>query len=334
MLPWERILDETNEFKKFTPVDGSSWFDKTSQYFEVKSVQVLIQLIGYVKYIFQRWDPSPEYEQRVVYFRGQTEHHSSICSLELADASLSPSLFRDLTGKNVIKNIKSRIQKLKNFINKNEELFLDKGERSQYRFAYSAILQQYGMSTDWLDLVDNIWSALWFASHNVLPEKKMRGVNTDKFLLFEKSKKKYSYIYCMSFSGLTAVPEEPGCVVEQLGSPVDMKIIDLRLSVPSIYLRPHAQHGLMIKRKIFDNCHDLSNTLSDIADYKDHLILALRIRTEKVLEWLGKSSLVDYNFFFPSPLFDDGYRRLLSKFRQQENRGYAHYLGHIAHIYG
>ncbi|GAA0468199.1 hypothetical protein Ade02nite_79030 [Paractinoplanes deccanensis] len=34
------------------------------------------------------------------------------------------------------------------------------------RYAAEPLLQHYGIRTRWLDLVGNIWSALWFACHH------------------------------------------------------------------------------------------------------------------------------------------------------------------------
>jgi hypothetical protein len=32
-------------------------------------------------------------------------------------------------------------------------------------FSHEPLLQHYGLATTWIDLVDNIWVALWFACH-------------------------------------------------------------------------------------------------------------------------------------------------------------------------
>lgn len=154
-------------------------------------------------------------------------------------------------------------------------------------------MQHYGFRTRWLDIVDNIWSALWFACH----EAHVAGKD-NKFVSFEASKKEYCYVYMMQF-GNAKIKKSPGVTITDKA----MKVIDLRTAAPSLYLRPHSQHGLLAVRS------DLSK--DDDMDYIDRVVLVLKISTVKVLQWLGSSDLVQTKFMFPSPVFDQGYRILL-----------------------
>ena len=59
------------------------------------------------------------------------------------------------------------------------------------------LLQHYGIQTTWLDLVDNIWIALWFSCY--------KATSTGRYLSFEKRLKRkegksqrYAYIILIS----------------------------------------------------------------------------------------------------------------------------------------
>ena len=82
-----------------------------------------------------------------------------------------------------------------------------------------------------------------------------------------------------------------------------MRIVDLRIAAPSMYLRPHLQNGVLARRgKITD----------DNMDYSD-CVLLLRFETDKALQGLGVSPLEQTNFMFPPPTVDQGYKVFLKK---------------------
>jgi FRG domain len=103
-------------------------------------------------------------------------------------------------------------------------------------FSHEPLLQHYGLATTWIDLVDNIWVALWFACHKAHASGKR-----SQYLHFEtrlpgQTPDDFAYIL------LIAVDSEPG------GAPGLLKgksteLVDLRVTCPSIFLRPHAQPG-------------------------------------------------------------------------------------------
>ena len=79
-----------------------------------------------------------------------------------------------------------------------------------------------------------------------------------------------------------------------------IKFIDLRKSIPSYYLRPHAQHALAIRR-ITGADQDLSSSIEGI----------IRVKLEQALHWLGNGQTLSVHNLFPSPCFDNGLRKLL-----------------------
>ena len=84
--------------------------------------------------------------------------------------------------------------------------------------------------------------------------------------------------------------------------------VDLRKTLPSIYLRPHAQHALVIRRR------DVSSNQRTPASYYDmasQVIAILRVRIDRASLWLGNGNLLTVSNLFPSPSLDQGYNNLL-----------------------
>lgn len=83
----------------------------------------------------------------------------------------------------------------------------------------AALLQHYGYRTSWLDVVDNLWTAVWFATHAV----SSTGGRVKSA--------------CASGSGWLYF----------VAVPTDCSAIDLRDSHHGLSLRPHAQAGWSIR---------------------------------------------------------------------------------------
>lgn len=86
------------------------------------------------------------------------------------------------------------------------------------------------------------------------------------------------------------------------------EVVDLRKSIPSLYLRPHAQHGILIKKIPIRG----RATTSQTNMYND-IIAKLRIRKTTIIKWINNLKLLTPEFLFPSTYFDDGYSRLLER---------------------
>ena len=265
----------------------------TNAYLTVDTPELLTQVIGFMKYI----------SYGDVYFRGQTHRY---IDKDTRDDLLIPSLFRK-DMKYDPHAVNRRMNKLKELCAKITEegknIFLNETPPS----TYCPILQQYGMDTEWLDLVDNIWVALWFSAYKTIVCKCSVAECTKNSMIFwrfRESDELYSYIYLLEFKKLKK--KGKGIYIETIDKGA-MEIIDLRQAAPSLYLRPHVQHGIMARRK------DFSEKKKDIHpyNYSDHIMLTLRIKTKDVLSWIGNSYLLKSSFFFPSPLFDEGYKLLL-----------------------
>lgn len=288
-------MSKKTHLELFSPEDGYSIFNKMEGVFEIYTPHVLVQIIGYIKY---------KYNDGPVLFRGQGKNYPE----------MKPGLFRDIKN---IAPVSSRIDSFYQYVDKlySNRAFLT----NTSPIAYEPLLQHYGIKTTWLDLVDNVWTALWFASHSA----NVAGPN-GKYVHYEISESIYSYISILYFGKLLTTrskhteekikylfnrynqqytPES----ISQLGllETDKYRIVDLRYTTPSLYKRPHAQHAILAQRTKFSSDRDL--------DYNDAKICTLRIATKSVLEWLGNGILSSAHFMFPPPKYDSGYENFLTR---------------------
>lgn len=293
---------------KWISNDGESSFYRTLNIVQINTPQALIQAVGYAKSVLSC--------EHIVFYRGQCSFYPS----------LIPYLFRDITKDTDKTDIKinlalsEKIKRLSTLINgsiKNEL-------KGVYPPAIEGLLQHYGVPTRYLDFVDNIWVALWFASHKRLTAK---GVNFSKYV---KSKSEFSYVYIMKF-GKTSDPKEyrklHDVKIDELQEDMSngifltnksFQIIDLRLAVGSNFLRPHAQHGIVVRR--------YGDITTANYDFSDSIECILRIKTQDALDWLGTGSLSQESYMFPSPFYDIGYRTLHNIFPQNAGIGEIDYV--------
>ena len=221
--------------------------------------------------------------------------------------SLQPTLFRDVKQQRTRDN---RISTLKKYLAdlKNHGTILN----NVPDYAREPLLQHYGINTRWIDLVDNIWIALWFACHTahstgprseylhfeqrnlkVVKDKKKKGDDAKKKIIDTKA---YAYIVLISVD-LAQDKYTPGYFA---GSKTEL--VDLRVAVPSTFIRPHAQHGLLTKAK-------RESGLS--LDYRKMIAGVIRVDLDDAIRWLGNGILLTPHVLFPSPVYDYGYRDLL-----------------------
>lgn len=231
-----------------------------------------------------------------------------------------------------------------------------------HRAAIEPLLQHYGLRTRWLDVVDNIWVALWFAVNEYVGERDKVASGRDPVrtyayhlrrsrtepaqkiplhangevledgtprrhqLLDQESESAlsgrmktaqeahrsesadelfaYANIYLHETGELSATPV-PGYHLSD-----SCRVIDLRYSVPSLYLRPHAQHGVLIARR--RQPAPSSNLQTEDYSVTHTVAAVLRVRLEDALDWLGDGMLANHHSLFPPAAADEGYRHLLA----------------------
>jgi len=209
------------------------------------------------------------------------------------------------------------------------------------------ILQHYGINTRWIDLVDNIWIALWFATHTLYKMDriheghpiyaKWKPVDDDncyRNLKFEDRKAKHKYIrlfdkiccrhhhtsnqnnqssdimestnkyaYILLLETGMRPTSIPGLFIDE---ELQSHVVDLRYVCPSVFLRPHNQHGLLL-RKIGKT----NDSLENYNFFEQFVVGILRVEIKDALKWLGDGFLLSSEFLFPSPFSDFMYRYLI-----------------------
>jgi len=250
--------------------------------YTIETVHDLTQFIGYGKYM--------NCQNHNVYLRGQTA---------LYDGKLIPSLYR---GKINTESITMKYNQRMNEFRKNIRSF------HQYeRNVLEPLLQHYGIKTPYIDLVDNVWVSLWFALH----QANSSIVNSHEYIYYHDSKEEYAYILLIA-SDARNVTDYKGVYDGE-----KTMLVDLRNATPSYFLRPHAQHAFMLRKKS-----------PYPEDYSDLIVGIGRIPTELGFKWLGTNDFLTVNSLFPAIYFDSGYGVLMKKF-PEENAGIVRQYGSI-----
>lgn len=257
--------------------------------FQVPDTHTLIQAAGYLKHV--RGTKNSE----LVYFRGESRLYQS----------LPPTAFRGITSRSAVSNAINRIR--------TAVAQFGRPLNATGSYAHEALLQHYGLKTTWIDVVDNVWVALWFACHNA------RSVGPcNEYLHFERRSARdpneKAYVLLIAADAVASDVRSPGLYA---GS--NTELIDLRIAAPSVFLRPHAQHGLLLRCK--------GTQVQRPVDYSQQIRGILEINLSDALEWLGNSTALSTHSLFPPPSFDSGYENLLRVgFEGAKN------VGCIAHV--
>jgi hypothetical protein len=262
---------------------GATVIDEFSkmEVFHAPTPHTLIQAAGYLKHT------RAVKVGKGVFFRGQTRLYDS----------LSPTLLRGV--RDGPPNVKRREALA--------ELLLQiqtdrKALRAVDSFCHEPLLQHYGIRTTWLDVVDNIWVALWFACHHA--KSLVRG--STEYLHFEKriptqisnGDTQYAYVLLLESAYFTPVDGRPGHYKDDRS-----ETVDLRIAAPFPFVRPHAQHGILVRR--------LSNTGLPVSNCLPMHVGTIRVDLSAALDWLGNATTLTSHSLFPPAFYDYGYRELL-----------------------
>lgn len=266
--------------------------------FDIESMHGLNQIIGHSKFNNRNYGR--------VYYRGQCDLYDS----------LMPSLFRGCKKTRVFEDLNRIIKSIINDKDLSRELHLDKMDKKEFAAStikVEGILQHYGLPTRYLDLVDNHWVALWIGN-NRFEEKRWKNKYchfVQRELLFEdvastagsfplEDKNLYQYILLLAL-------QYPASNEEGISISNNHIIVDLRQALPSVFLRPHAQHGLVTRNKVS------TETSVDCYDMSSSVVCILRLRIDRVSRWLGTGLMLTQDNLFPPAGNDCGYDLLLSR---------------------
>lgn len=248
----------------------------------IETVNDLIQFIGLGKYINNHLGN--------VFLRGQAD---------LYRGAMMPSLYR---GREKFENITTSYNR------KIKEVIAGTRIFKQYdRSVFEPLVQHYGIKTPYIDLVDNVWVALWFALH----QTKTKIINSHEYVYYHRSTNAYAYIMLLATDAINQT-EQYGVYRGEVTT-----LVDLRKALPSYFLRPHAQHAYMLRK----------NEPYPI-DYSDLIIGIAKIPTGEGLKWLGSNEFLTVRSLFPAAYFDSGYGIVLKRYPEEE-QGYVRQYGSI-----
>ncbi len=209
-----------------------------------------------------------------VYLRGQVENFES----------MRPSLFR---GDNSNVKVGTLLKAQKELANKIKINFDDYA-----RFKVKdlpALLQHYGIRTSWLDVLDNLFVAIWFGSHKIEKITRESGEFIIGDLIQENQEtlngrnEKYGWIYLISQYDMKAEKR--------------LKIKDLRSEFHDLSIRPHTQHGYSVT---FSNEKTFKNGNTDL---KDFVISTVKFPSNQ--NWKLFYTGFSYEYMFPSTFHDN-----------------------------
>ena len=127
--------------------------------------------------------------------------------------------------------------------------------------------------------------------------KKIKAINDhslEQYKIDQESDIAYVYI-------LLYVADTKGENFKGVYTGTETITIDLRKSLPSVLLRPCAQHGWTVKR------------MGNDSDLSEGVVCVLRLTVDLVSEMMGEGLLVKPENFFPPIEYDNGYKILLGR---------------------
>jgi len=261
--------------------------------YEVSNVHALNQLIGYAKFINQSYGD--------VYYRGECKLHDS----------LLPGLLRGRTGTSCSARLNSKIKEIVSDEYLKKQLKLNIEDETSSSLIVEGLLQHYGIKTRFLDVVDNHWVALWMGLFRNTAIKQMISYNhyveREIPLVDFASGKKVSDEEMYQYILLLAIPGKSKRANNGIYTSKDFYEIDLRQALPSTFLRPHAQHGWVVRKR--------SHTDARPANYDmaTSVVGIIKIRIDRAKQWIGSGELLSQDNLFPPPAYDNGYDILLQR---------------------
>jgi hypothetical protein len=234
----------------------------------------LVQYIGYGKFINRNIGN--------VYLRGQQNIYDA----------LIPTTFRTCKTNGGFVNRCHYIKKFITECSDSMQIFKELDEYSR-----EPLMQHYGIKTRWIDIVDNLWISLWFGIH----DWNVKIIDREYKNIFPRpDTDSYMYLILICSDATNEESGKPGLYKGE-----HLYTIDLRKSCPSTFLRPHAQHALLIRKKNLETIAD-----SDLSEY---IIGIAKIKVLDAINWIGYTGLSSSKSVFPPVNYDHGYGILIEQ---------------------
>lgn len=268
--------------------DGSAseYDEKTGiEVLQVNSIQSFIQALDYLK--FKLHDKGGR-----IFFRGQ----NALYETGLDDGGkymFQPSALRGIRNLKALHDKKEKIIEQINVFRRMLPRF-ENGEKYS-NSVIEGILQQYGLPTTWFDAVDNVWVALWFSCYKSDMPTNIRISKIDH----KKEWQERAFVHMVRRSPSTDTSGYSYIFI--LGEHYNnVELVDLRSSVPSDFIRPHVQHGVLIRTAGVKSVN-MFELVKGI----------IRIRLQDALDWLGNGMIFQPSSILPPPNYDAGFKQLL-----------------------
>ena len=239
-------------------------------YLVISDIRVLSSFMGYLK--FQQ-GPNDDY---AIVFRGQTKNYPKML----------PSLYRG--EKERFSNLEDAIEALNIEIKKRFKSSRFKHEN------LTNLYQHYGIKSSGVDVVDNIFIALWFA----LMKLKCLD-NKNDIYTFMRSRAPFGWVYFFKTEKLKLSHPFPTFPEHYLA--------DLRENHSSLSMRLHCQHGYMILK-----CFDPKKG-GPIDEYSYDRDIIATVQIPNIDSFLPTGELFSMKYLFPNKKFDNTYKIFLSK---------------------
>lgn len=248
--------------------------NENQPYLFIQDIAILSSFMGYLKF------QSRKEKNTSILMRGQNKNYSRML----------PSIYRG--EKHKIKNLMRAHVELRRCVKEDFTPSRFRNERLEDLF------QHYGIKSTGIDVVDNIFIALWFA----LMENNCSNPQKKQYT-FTRSEEDYGWIYFFKVNNYYKVR------TENAQTPA-LFLADLRKDHSSLSLRLHCQHSYLIKSiqggfdEIVENCA-FEKSIEAI------------VKIPNMDEFLPQGELFSVNHFFPSPDLDNTYKLFLSdKFKR------------------
>ena len=214
-----------------------------------------------------------------------------------------PSLFRDIPNN----EIAARWQDYKCLLRKLSESKAIEGLRWG-RPNLGAVLQHYGIKTPWLDVVRNLHTAVWFASHDLrpMPCEQHETVQDDCQYCGSRGFVKPS---CQDYGWISFYTRDALCSAEHPCFHEKLIVQDIPCEQSSRHFRPHAQQGLSLAMQ--DDPGEQKNEPAPEKDLDLNRYRIAHVRFPNKKEWALCGHMSSTPFFFPPRSQDKSLDQLL-----------------------
>ena len=218
-----------------------------------------------------------------------------------------PSLFRNIPDSEVA----ARWQDYKCLLRELSESPAIKGKGLRWeRSNLGAVLQHYGIKTPWLDVVRNLHTAVWFASHDLRhkPCKQHETVQDDCQSCGSRGFVRSS---CQAYGWISFYTRDALCSAEHPCFNEKLIVQDIPCEQSSRHFRPHAQQGLSLAMQN-DPGEQKNEPVPEkgLVDLNRYRIAHVRFPNKK--EWAVCGHMFSTRFLFPPQSQDASLKQLLS----------------------